>query len=177
MDMRIQGRYFAPGVIGVVLLCLLGAVAVQAGTIQLPKGTKAKLKFPDGLNISSKSVSPGIPIICYLVEPLEVGGITLVEAGAQGTATVAEVQPAKKGGKPGFIKIEFASLDAKGEYRLLTDSKIKLSGTQEKKGKGKKLLSYLFIFGLFIKGSEGVIPTNVVYTAEVAESIVLENGE
>jgi len=50
-----------------------------------------------------------------------------------------------------------------------------LSGTKETKGKGKKLLSYLFIFGLFIKGSDAVIPTNVMYSVKVAESVYLES--
>ncbi len=119
-------------------------------------------------------MSEGIPIVCYLAEAIEVGGITVVEEGAQGTATVVEVEPAKRGGKPGRIKIEFTGLDAKGEYRLLTDSKIKLTGIKEVKGKGKGFFPYLF-FKFILKGSEGVIPTNMIYTAEVAENIVLES--
>jgi len=163
-------------VAGVALLALtISVVGAFAGTIQIPKGHKVKLKFPAGMKISSGELTQGVPIVCYLEEAIDVGGITVVEAGAQATAIVAEVKSAGKPGKPGYIKIEFESLDTKGDFRLLTDNKIKLTGTIEAEGKGRKLLSYLFIFGLFIKGSQAEINTNQVFTAEVAESIVLES--
>ncbi len=163
---------FVAGVLTVAVA--LTVVSAFAGTIQIPKGYEVKLKFPGGMKISSGELTKGVPIVCYLEEPIEIGGITVVEAGAQATAKVAEVKSAGKPGKPGYIKIEFESLDAKGEYRLLTDDKIKLEGSAEAEGKGRKLLSYLFIFGLLIKGTQAEINTNQVYTAEVAENIILE---
>jgi hypothetical protein len=163
--------------LGVVLALLAMSVPVWAGAIQIPKGTEVKLKFSPGMKISSGDVKPGVPLVCYLQEPIEIGGVTVVEKDAQATAKVAEVKPAGKGGKPGYIKIEFESLDAKGEFKLVNADKIKISGAIESKGKGKKLLSYLFIFGLFIKGSQGAIPTDQVYTAKVAESVLVDNGK
>ena len=154
---------------------LLLTMTVQAGTMQIPKGTTVKMKFPAGIQISSGNMQAGAPIICELAEPIDIGGITIVEAGAQGTATVVEAKKAGKGGKGGYIKIEFSSLNAKGDYALMSADNIKLTGFIEHQGKNKKLLSYLFIFGLFISGSQGEIPTNAVYDAEVAESAVLES--
>jgi hypothetical protein len=154
---------------------LLMAMTVQAGTMQIPKGTKVKMTFPAGLQISSGTMQASAPIICELAEAIEIGGITIVEAGAKGTATVVEAKKAGKGGKGGYIKIEFTSLNAKGDYALMSAESIKLTGFVESQGKNKKLLSYLFIFGLFISGSQGEIPTSGVYDAEVAESAVLES--
>jgi hypothetical protein len=177
MDMKkteIKSGKIVPAAIYLLLVVFLMSVSVQAGTIQLPKGTKVKLKFPSNIKITSGNLSQGLPILCRLAEPVEVGGIVVVEEGAQGTATVLEVEPAKKGGKPGSIKIGFTALETKGEYKTIDDNPIKLFGTKEAKGKGKGIFPYLF-FIFFVKGSEGVIPTNAVYTVEVAESIVLQS--
>ena len=157
------------------LIFLFVATAAQAGTIQVPKGQVVKLRFPAEAKLSSKELSTGVPIACSLEEPIAIGGITVVEAGASATATVSDVQPAKKGGKPGYLKVEFTSLDPKGPYQLLTGDKIKLTGSKDATGKGRKLLSYIFIAGLFIKGTDAVLPTGQVYQAEVAEGVVLES--
>jgi hypothetical protein len=174
MNIRINGNRTLSMMICFLLVAFLASTVVQAGTIQLPKGTKVKLKFPPDLKVTSGNLSEGIPVICYLAEPVEVGGIVVVEEGAQGTATALEVEPAKKSGKPGRIKIGFITLETKGEYKTLDGSPIKLFGTKEAEGKGKGIFPYLF-FIFFVKGSEGVIPTNAVYTVEVAESVVLQS--
>lgn len=158
-----------------VACLLIGAVVVMAATLQLPKGTKAKLKFSPGMKLSSGELSAGVPIVCYLSEPIQIGGKTVVEEGAQATARVVEAKKAGKGGKPGYIKIEFVELETKGEYRSVDGAKIKLNGYIENTGKGKKTLSYLFIFGLFISGGQGEIDANATYTVEVSESIILES--
>jgi len=110
-----------------------------------------------------------------LAEPIVVGGEVIVEKGAQGTAVIGEVEKAKRAGKPGRITVEFVDLAAKGPYEIVGEDRIKLSGTEEAKGKSRKTLSYLFIFGLFIKGTQGEIPTNQVYTARIAEDVFLES--
>ncbi len=179
MSARIYGYRHIVLAIGVVLALLAMSVPVWAGAIQVPQGTEVKLKFPAGMKISSGNVTQGVPLVCYLQEPIDIGGVIVVEKDAQATAKVVEVKSAGKGGKPGYIKIQFESLDPKGPFRPVNAEKIKLenAGPVEANGKGKKLLSYLFIFGLFIKGSQAEIPTNQVYTAKVAESVILDNGE
>lgn len=158
-----------------IFIIVFMSLSVSAGVVEIGKGKEVKLKFPAGIQITSGNVTPGIPIVCYLAEPIIEGGVVVVEEGAQATASVVSAEPAKKGGKPGKIKLEFISLDPKGEYKLVTEPKIKLGGTIEKEGKGKKFLSYLFIFGLFIKGGQGSIATDMIYTVKVAESVYLEN--
>lgn len=158
----------------IVAIALL-ATSVSAATIQLPRGTEVKVKFNTAAKVSSGSLAKDVPVMFTLVEPVIIGGETLVEEGATGTAKVVEVQKAGAAGKPGYIKVAFVDLEPKGAYLTPDKSKIKLTGEIEKKGKGKKLLSILFIAGLFIKGGQGEIPADVVYPAKVAESITLES--
>jgi len=159
----------------VVLAMILLAASLPAATIQLPRGTEVKVKFSTAAKVSSGNLAKDVPVLFTLAEPVIIGGETLVEAGATGTAKVVEVEKAGKAGKPGYIKVAFVDLDPKGIYQTADKAKIKLTGEIENKGKGKKLMSMLFIAGLFIKGGQGEIPTNVVYTAKVAESITLES--
>ena len=117
------------------LIFLLGVTA-QAGTIQVPKGQVVKVKFAPGMKISSGELAPQVPLLIYLAEPIEIGGKTVVEEGAQGTAKVVEVKKAGKGGKPGYIKVAFQELDTKGEYLSRDNAKIKLEGELETHRKG-----------------------------------------
>jgi hypothetical protein len=155
----------------IILFC---ASFVTAATIQLPRGTEVKAKFSPGMQIKSGQVEKDIPLLFTLAEPITIGSKTLVEAGAQGTAKVTEVEKAGMIGKPGYIKIEFIDLEVKGAYKLLQGDKIKLEGEIENKGKGKKILSIILGFGLIIKGGQGEIDTGQTYTAKVAETVILE---
>ncbi|MFH1700128.1 MAG: hypothetical protein ABIE07_06035 [Candidatus Zixiibacteriota bacterium] len=162
---------------GLIVFFWFAFTALASGaTLQLPQGTDVKLKFAPGIKISSGNLAAEVPIICYLAEPILIGGKTVVEEGAQATAKVAEVKPAGKGGKGGYIKIEFIEVETKGEYKTVDGSKIKLTGFIENTGKNKKTMSYLFIFGLFIKGSQGEINPNSIYTVKTAGSTILESN-
>jgi hypothetical protein len=159
----------------IALAIVLLAASLPAATIQLPRGTEVKVKFTTAAKVSSGNLAKDAPVLITLAEPVIIGGETLVEAGATGTAKVVEVKKAGSVGKPGYIKVAFVDLEPKGIYQTADKAKIKLSGEVENKGKGKKLLSILFIAGLFIKGGQGEIPADTVYTAKVAESITLES--
>ena len=174
MKLKIRNSFTIRTLTGFLLLFFL-SVVIQAATIQIPKGMEIKVKFAPGMKISSGDLAKDAPLLIYLAEPIQIGGKTIVEGGSQGTAKVVEVKKAGKGGKPGYIKVAFIDMQTKGEYRSANDAKIKLEGEIENSGKGKKVLSYLFIFGLFIKGGQGVISPDVVYNAKVAESIILES--
>lgn len=163
-------------IVAVALFCLLILnSAVFAGKVQLPEDTPVKVKFDSSMKINSGKVQEGIPLLIYLAEDIKIGGKTIVEAGAQGKAEVIEIKKSSKPGKPGFIKVAFRELDAKGEYKTLDGAPIKITGEIYAKGSGKKLLSYLFIFGLFIKGSQGEIKTDQIYNAKIAETIILQS--
>lgn len=174
--MKFNTIYKNPFGVILVMFSLLAFSTLSFGaTLQLPQGTEVKLKFAQGIKVSSGDIAAGVPIICYLAEPIQIGGKTVVEEGAQATAKVAEVKSAGKGGKGGYIKVEFVEIETKGEYNTVDGSKIKLAGFVENTGKNKKTLSYLFIFGLFIKGSQGELNTSSIYSAQTAENTILES--
>jgi hypothetical protein len=158
----------------IVLVVMLLVSAAYAAKVQVPEGTEVKIKFPSSIKISSGELGTGVPLLFSLAEPISVGGKVIIEKGAEGTAVVKESVKNGRGGKPGKIVVEFVDLATKGAFKTLDDSRIKLVGEVSAEGKGKKLLSYLFIFGLFIKGGQGELSNKDVYTAQVAESVILE---
>jgi hypothetical protein len=159
----------------VLLIALLVAPDIEAGKIQLSEGTEVKVRFDVGQKLTSAKLMKNLPLPIVLAEPVVIGGKTVIEEGAAGEAEVVKVKEASKPGKPGYLKIAFAALEPKGEYKTADGSKIVLGGEIEAEGKGRKLLSYLFIFGLFIKGSQAELPAGEVYTATGAENIMLES--
>ncbi|UCE23453.1 MAG: hypothetical protein JSU74_09110 [Candidatus Zixiibacteriota bacterium] len=158
-------------------ILVLLAVSANAAKVQVPEGTNISVKFPASIKISSGEMSEGIPLLFELATPVEIGGKVIVAKGATGTAVVKESVKAKKGGKPGKITIEFVELAPSEPWKAVDGSNIKLKGSVTAEGKGKKTLSYLFIFGLFIKGGQGEIPSGQIFTATVAESVILQDTE
>jgi len=161
----------------VLLFCLFVVPNLQAGKIRVPEGTEVKVRFDKEMKINSGKLSQGVPIQIYLDDPVIVGGRVVIEEGTTGKAEVLEVKASGRAGKPGYLKIGFVELEPKGEFKRVDGPTIKLSGEIEAKGKGKKLLSYLFIFGLFIKGSQAEIPVDQVYSAVIAETIDMSNEQ
>ena len=159
-----------------VIITLLSAAVTEAATFQLPAGTEIKVKFSGDTKISSGNVETGTKLAITLAEPIRIGDVLLVADGAAGTAVVKEVKKAAAPGKPGKLVVEFVDMGTRGGYRTADGSAIKLGGKVEKVGRGKKLLSYVTIIGIaFIKGGQGEIKTDQVYTATVAETTVLQS--
>ncbi len=165
------------GQVFVFLLVMFFAAKAKADVI-LAAGTEVQVVFDQ--EVSSKYVAPGDIIPIRLHGAINYGGIIVVKDGAVGTARVKSVKPAGRGGKPGEVEVVLVGLEPDGAYKAEGDKKIKLqaitedgTGTIRAKGKGRKLLSYLFIFGLFIKGSEAVIPADKPFPAKITEEIVI----
>ena len=159
--------------LAVTMLLVLACAAVSmAARYQLPKGSKAKVQFDPNSIVSSAKFEVGDKVPVYLVDPIVMGGVTLVEAGAMGTAVVTVGKRAGKGGKPGALKLSFESINPKGPFVPQELNTIPVAGdTPEYRGKGKKLVSYLFIFGLFIKGSQAEVPAEATFEVTVAENV------
>ena len=159
----------------VSLVLVLAGVVSSRGAIELPAGTEVTVVFEQ--EVSSKYVKPGDLIPIRLKGAIEVGGITVVKDGARGTARVKSVVKAGKPGKPGSVEVDLVELLPDGSYTPEKKGQtIKLEsvhGPITAKGKGRKTLSWLFIFGLFIKGTEGVIPADLPFAARVVEDILL----
>lgn len=163
-------------------ICLLGlgllltAQMGHAATFQLPAGTEIKLKFNADAKINSGAMETGTKLAVTLEEPIMIGEVLLVAAGASGTAVVGEVEKASAPGKAGKIVVEFTELGTRGGYRTVDGAPLKLAGKVEKVGKGKKILAYVTIVGIFlIKGGQGEIDTREVYTATIGETVVLQS--
>jgi len=159
-------------ILGLFVLAL--AASNVSADIQLPAGTEVKVAFVQ--DISSKYVKPGDLAPLRLLEPIEVGGVTLVKEGASGTGRVVSVKSAGKAGSPGEMEIELVELEADGYFKTVDNKTIKIEavdGNLTAKGKGKKLLSYIFIFGLFIKGGEAVFTAGQPINAAVAEDVMI----
>ncbi len=163
----------------ILMLAVVGLTAAMIPStglaqIKLPAGTEVTVSFKQ--DVSSKYVAPGEEVLIQLAEDIAIGGVVLVKAGCAGKAMVKSVENAGKGGKAGKLEIELVGLDPEGGYKALEDKKIGLAaaeGSLKAKGKGKKTLSYLFIFGLFIKGGEGVIAADQPIKAAVTEDIFI----
>lgn len=159
-----------------LILAVVLFAPAHAGKISIPAGTEIQVIFDPNIELTSNRVEEGVPVLINLYKPIEIGGVTIVEKGAPGTARVVEVKKNGKVGKAGYIKVDFESLDPKGAFVPVKEGeKIKLEGSVENKGGGKKLLSLILGFGLIIKGGQGKIDTGVPYPAKVAETIILEN--
>ena len=158
------------------LVLALGASLAIAGKVQLPQGQQIKIKFPAQNKISSGSVTEGTVLTMELAEPIQVGGVTIVEQGAVGNAKVTKVKKAGKGGSGGMIVVTLVDLQPKGEFQSPEGAPIPLRGAIEDKGGNRKILSYIVGFGLIIKGGQGEIATDSVYTAEIAKATILENN-
>jgi len=160
--------YFLPAILA--LLLILPAFATAQ--IKLQAGTEIIVAFDQ--DVSSKYLAPGQEIPLSLKKNIDLGGIILVKAGAPGKARVKSVQPAGKAGKPGKIVVELLELEIGSAYKTLDDQPIMLEakdGPLSAEGKGKKTLSYLLIFGLFIKGGEAVIPADSIIQAKIKADV------
>lgn len=169
-------RIYRSAVLGLAVAALMLLLVPSAGyaQIKLAAGTEVTVAFKQ--DVSSKYVAPGQEVPIKLVEDIATGGVTLVKAGCEGTALVKSVEAAGKGGKAGKLEVELVGLDPESGYEALEGKKITLTavdGPLKAEGKGKKTLSYLFIFGLFIKGGEAVLPADQPIKATVSEDIFI----
>jgi hypothetical protein len=160
----------------VIAIAVMVPVGVFAGRVSLPKDlTKFNVRFDSKIPVNSGWVHAGDTLPIYLAEDYKMGGVTIIEAGAKGTAIVKEVVKASRPGKPGKLMVSFLDLSPKGSYQSKDGSNIMLSGEQTIDGGGRKILSWLFIFGLFIKGGQAEIDVARVHEVKVAEKITLES--
>ena len=147
---------------------------VWGGKIQLPAGQEMKVKFDRNQELSSGKLKKGDKVSFTLAEPITIAGRAIIEQGAKGTAKVEDVTGAKPF-KGGVLKVSFDELHAKGDFKTPKDAAIKLEGTVEKKGGNRKILSVIPGFFFLIKGGQGKLNPDEVYTAKVKEAAVLES--
>jgi hypothetical protein len=169
-----SSRYLRGVIAAVSLVTFLLIPVVEAATFQLPEGTEIKVRFNTEQKISSGTLAKGDSLMITLAEPISVGDQLLVAEGAPGKAVVTDVVKAGAPGKPGHIAVQFVSLGTRGGFKTADGMAIPLTGTVENSGKGKKLLAFVTIVGIFlIKGGQGELPADSVYTAKIGKTVVL----
>lgn len=163
-------------VAALALLAISTAVPASfAADFLVPEGTKITVAFDQ--DVSSKYAEPGDQVPLHLVEPIEIGGQIIVDAGAKGSARVKSVKSAGRPGKPGRVEVELLQLTPNGAFKSIDDKPIPIMAvdtTLIAEGKGRKTLSWLFIFGLFIKGTQGEIKADQPIEAIVTEGVMIE---
>ncbi len=170
-----QSRWKSIGLTAIASLIIVGAGPGASAQVTLPESTKVQVVFEQ--DVSSKYAEPGDKVPIRLLGDVDIGGVIVIKDGARGSALVKTVKPAGRAGKPGSIEVELVELEPNGSYQALGDQRVRLRATGgpiTADGKGRKTLSYLFIFGLFIKGTQGEIPAETPITAEIAADIELE---
>jgi len=158
-----------------LLVSVFSAGVVYAAQIQLASETEIQVRFQK--DVSSGVYQAGDTVPIELVQPVDIGGLIIIESGALGRAEVVEVEKVGRAGKPGRIKVKFVSLSPKGKYHLAAgegDAIGLIAEEPEVKGKGRKTLSYLLIFGLFIKGNNAVIPAHEIFTVKTEKDLMFE---
>ena len=162
-----------------VTIAVFGLVeSAQATVVRLSEGMEIKVGFTEGQKVSGNKLEKGDSVDIVLFDPIIVDDSVIVEQGAVGKAVVTAAKGNGKLGKPGMIKVKFAYIMPNGAFKTDNDQPILISGEAEHIGKGKKTLSYatvIVIFGIFIKGEEGVLEPQVPYTAKITESIKLRS--
>jgi hypothetical protein len=161
-------------------LILFTLPALVHGQIRLPEGTAVTVTLQQ--DVSSKYAKPGDEVPIKLQDPIEVGSVVLVKAGASGTARVKSVETSGSGGKAGKIELELVGLTSKGNYTALEDKQILLKasandeGVISAKGKGKGWFPWLFL-KLFLKGGSAVIKAGTPIPAVTTESVFVNPAE
>lgn len=170
--MKTAQRPLILGIFAIIAILMMSSQTYAA--VQLPAGMEIKVEFIQ--DVSSKYVKPGDLAPIKLVEDINVGGIILVKAGAAGTARVVKAEKAGKPGKPGSLELQLVEIESEGAYKTVDGAKIQLEavdGPIIAKGKSKKTMSYIFIFGLFIKGTDGMIPAGHTVAAKVKNDVLI----
>ena len=122
--------------VALALAILAFTPALQAATFQLVEDTEIKVQLNTPINSGEAKI--GDVLALTLAEPIMIGNQLLIADGAAGKAVVKEIEKAKAPGKPGKIVIEFQELGTRGSFKTADGAAIKLGGTAEKVGKGKK---------------------------------------
>jgi hypothetical protein len=121
--------------------------------------------LPDGLpvrvhptrEISSGRVSTGDRVDFITVAPVEVNGLTVIDANAPATGTVLLARKAQRANKGGVLVL---SVD---RVRAVDGSQVRLSASSAGRGNGNKIIGAAINFivpfvGLAVEGREAVVP-------------------
>ncbi|MGE5507548.1 MAG: hypothetical protein ACM3RP_03515 [Chitinophagales bacterium] len=90
------------------VLKTLGITAENPETIEVPGGTPVRVRLITP--VSSAEASDDAALAYEVVEPVKVGGVTVIPAGSRGTAHIASATPARMFGKDAQLKLDFCTV-------------------------------------------------------------------
>jgi len=101
-------------------------------TVTIPEGTALTVRLTQ--SVGSKISQPGQSFSATLAEPVEVGGKTVIPAGAAAMGTVVDAKPLGRFKGGALLQLQLTSITIKGTEHPIQTSSV----TQTEKGKGKR---------------------------------------
>ncbi len=152
------------------------ALAVgPASTQMLRTGTEIQLKMQEGLSTEGKKLRVGQHFQLAVVEPVKVGGQTVIPVGAPATGEVTEVRNKGMWGKSGHLTANLLYVSVNGRQ-------IRLTGTFDDKGvtgTGAVVGAVLLIpvVGFFTTGTSARIDSGAQIKGFIGEDVPLVFAE
>lgn len=112
----------------IVTLLSFSILAAQTTPLTLPQGTPVKLRLEQ--NLSSADAQEGQGVSFSVLEPIKLGDLVVIPAGASAHGTVTEAQEKRRMGRGGKLNMAI-------DYVIMPDgSKLVLTGTKNSNGGG-----------------------------------------
>ena len=186
--MRLRTWRMATLVAGVAASCLFfGEAATSAETLELEAGTPVTFAFDQTLTTSpnkkkarkngKRIVTEGDLLRAVVLDPVVIGGQTLIK---QGAPVIVEVRQAKRGrmaGRKGLLDLDVKTVLAVDGSLIPLDTNFGSTGAN-KVGSTVALTYLTGGFGLLRRGSAAEVPANTPLTAfTLIEAAVEVEGE
>jgi hypothetical protein len=160
--------------ISLILALVLPGVS-YGGKVQVDSGQTVKLHVAPGHAVTSDLAMVGDTVPLVLAEQVKIGLTIVFDANTTGKAVVTSVGMRGKAGKAGSITLRVIELGAASPYRPNPPGSIKLEGSAARQGQGRKFLSLLAGFGLFVRGGPGEFGPSDTISARTVGDVILEN--
>jgi hypothetical protein len=129
--------------------------AAFAATVAVPVGTVVQVVFNNP--VDPATVAPGQTVMLSVVNPVVIGGVTVIQAGAPVLGEVTAAEQSGSVGKPAKIGVALRQVTA------VDGTNIPLSGQKQMEGQNKQTTSLVVtilccVLGLLMKGGTATIP-------------------
>ena len=161
----------------------LACLALSAFAVFVPKGTKIRLEFVDGL--SSKTARIGDEVLFKVVEDIVVDGKVVIRKGTEATGNVRKVERGRRFGVNARVTIDLREVEAVDGTRVpVSDQKRgKMMGSGTDKaavasGAGALVLGPIGLgIGYFVTGKEVNVKPGDTMQTQVSEDTKLKEGQ
>ena len=142
-------------------------ILAQASIVKVAEGTALTIRPP--YDIRSDKAKSGDVVEFLVVRPIQVNGVTIIEARAKVSVTITEAKHAAGFGQSGKLKISVNSVQA------VDGTKIRLRGSPTSSGGGNTAVSvvgtiFLSVLFVFLQGREAVLKADQELTVFVDEA-------